>query len=64
MSEVEDQASVGLVETPMAPFEGEGPEGVPGVGQADAPDWVTVNVFWAIVIVPVRSLVLELASTE
>jgi hypothetical protein len=31
--EVADQPSVGLVETSVTPFEGEGPEGVPGVGQ-------------------------------
>ena len=31
------QVSVGLVETPAAPFEGEGLEGVPGVGQGADP---------------------------
>ena len=32
-----NQPSVGLVETPVAPFEGEGPEGVPGVEQGATP---------------------------
>jgi len=31
------QLSVGLVEIPVAPLEGEGPEGVPGVGQGAEP---------------------------
>ncbi len=48
------QPNVGLLETPVAPVEGEGPEGVPGVGQADAPACVTVKVLPAMVIVPVR----------
>ncbi len=59
-----DQLTVGLIETPVAPFEGETFEGVPGVRQAGGPDCVTVNVWLAMVIVPVRWLVLPLASTE
>ena len=54
MFEVADQPNVGLLDTPVAPFEGEGLEGVPGVGQADAPACVTVKVWAAMLIVPVR----------
>jgi hypothetical protein len=50
--EVAGQLKVGLLETPVVPFEGDGLEGVPGVGQANAPDCVTVKVFSAMVIVP------------
>ena len=61
----DDQLRVGLVDIPVAPFEGEGFDGVPGVEQdAPAPDCVTVNVCPAMVIVPVRELVLVLAETE
>ena len=37
MFEEAPQVNVGLVETPVAPLEGEGPEGVPGVGQGAGP---------------------------
>ncbi len=47
------QPNIGLVEISSASSEGEGLEGVPGVGHADC---VTVKVCLAIVIVPVRWL--------
>ena len=37
MFEQAAQPSVGLVDTPVAPFEGEAPDGVPGVGQGTEP---------------------------
>ena len=58
--EVAAQLSVGLVDTPVAPSEGEGLDGVPGVGQDDC---ITVNVCPAIITVPVRWLVRLLAAT-
>ena len=37
MFEQAAQLRVGLVDIPVAPFEGEGPEGVPGVAQGAEP---------------------------
>jgi hypothetical protein len=62
--EVAAQLNVGLVETPVTPFEGDGLEGVPGVGQGPGPDCVTVNVFPAMVRVPVRLFPVLFAKTK